>query len=55
MEYKIAEPELIGNAKKYVNDCIDTSWISSRGKYVKEFEDEFAKYINVAQFISYIL
>lgn len=35
---------LNGNEKKYLNDCIDTGWISSAGKYVKEFEQAFAKY-----------
>ena len=29
---------------EYVTDCIKTNWISSKGKYVKEFEDKFAKY-----------
>jgi len=27
--------------KEYVNDCLDSSWISSKGKYVKLFEDAF--------------
>lgn len=35
---------LAGNEKKYVNDCINTGWISSAGKYVCEFEKAFAKY-----------
>lgn len=35
---------LSGNEKKYLMDCIDTGWISSAGKYVKEFERLFAKY-----------
>lgn len=35
---------LNGNEKKYVQDCIDTGWISSAGKYIKEFENSFAKY-----------
>ncbi|MBR3627892.1 MAG: DegT/DnrJ/EryC1/StrS family aminotransferase [Elusimicrobia bacterium] len=35
---------LNGNEKKYLLDCIDTGWISSAGKYVKDFERKFAKY-----------
>lgn len=35
---------LNGNEKKYLLDCINTGWISSAGKYVKEFEQSFAKY-----------
>lgn len=37
------EPKFIGNEKKYVNDCIDTTFVSSIGKYVDKFEKEFAK------------
>ena len=35
-------PDLSGNEKKYVNECLDTSWISSRGRFVAEFEHHFA-------------
>lgn len=47
--YKIPvyQPILIGNEKKYVNECLDSTWISSKGKFVNEFEDKFAKYINI--------
>ena len=43
----VYQPSLTGNEKKYVNDCIDSNWISSKGKYVSLFEEAFAKYINV--------
>lgn len=33
--------------KEYVNECLNSSWISSKGKYVQLFEDEFAKKIGV--------
>ena len=29
---------------EYVTDCIKTNWISSKGKYVEEFENRFAEY-----------
>ena len=45
-------PLFIGNEKKYLNDCIDTGWVSSDGSYVKKFEKEFAKYIGVDHGIS---
>ena len=47
--YKIPiyQPSLVGNEKKYVNDCLDSNWISSKGKYVSLFEQEFADYVNV--------
>lgn len=34
-------PLLIGNEKKYLNECIDTGWISSEGPFVKQFEEKF--------------
>ncbi|AFW95341.1 DegT/DnrJ/EryC1/StrS aminotransferase [Anabaena sp. 90] len=47
--YKIPvyQPSLTGNEKKYVNDCLDSNWISSKGKYVSLFEKEFANYVDV--------
>jgi len=43
----IYRPDLGGNVKKYVNECLDTSWISSRGRFVAEFEEQFAQRISV--------
>ena len=37
---------LNGSEKKYVNECIETGWISSEGPFVKRFENEFSKYNN---------
>lgn len=39
------EPRFIGNEKKYLNDCIDSTFVSSVGQYVDRFEEEFAKYV----------
>jgi perosamine synthetase len=43
----VYEPSLTGNEKKYVVDCLDSTWISSKGKYIGLFEKEFAKYIDI--------
>ncbi|MFM6082426.1 MAG: DegT/DnrJ/EryC1/StrS family aminotransferase [Cuspidothrix sp.] len=43
----VYQPSLVGNEKKYVNDCLDSNWISSKGKYVQLFEKEFASYVKV--------
>lgn len=43
----VYRPSLCGNEKKYVDDCMDTTWISSKGEYVNKFEKEFASYIGV--------
>lgn len=45
--YPVYAPQLAGNEKNYVNDCLDTTWISSRGKYVSAFEESFATYLGV--------
>ena len=38
------EPRFIGNEKKYLNDCIDSTFVSSAGKFVDEFEEKIANY-----------
>jgi perosamine synthetase len=43
----IYQPDLGGNEKKYVNECLETSWISSRGRFVNEFETQFAARIGI--------
>ena len=37
------EPRFVGNEKKYLNECIDSTFVSSVGKFVDQFEVEFAK------------
>jgi len=39
------EPRFLGNEKKYLNDCIDSTFVSSVGKYVDRFESELASYV----------
>jgi perosamine synthetase len=39
------EPQFIGNEKKYILDAIDSTFVSSVGKYVNELEDKFAKFV----------
>ncbi len=38
------EPRFIGNEKKYLNECIDSTFVSSVGKFVDKFEAMIAKY-----------
>lgn len=37
-------PLFIGNEKKYLNECIDTTFVSSVGKFVDRFEEAMAAY-----------
>ncbi|MBP7233218.1 MAG: DegT/DnrJ/EryC1/StrS family aminotransferase, partial [Syntrophaceae bacterium] len=40
----VNEP-LIGSKEiEYVNDCLQTGWISSAGRYIEEFEEKWAHY-----------
>ncbi len=45
------EPRFIGNEKKYLNDCIDSTFVSSVGKYVDKFEEVIADYTKVKKTI----
>ena len=38
----VNEPLLNGNEKRYLDECIDTGWISSEGPFIKQFEEQFA-------------
>jgi len=39
----VNEPLLNGNEKKYLQECIETGWISSEGPFIKRFETECAE------------
>ena len=38
------EPRFVGNEKNYLNECIDSTFVSSVGKYVGELEENIASY-----------
>ena len=42
MVVSVNEPLLDGNEKKYLEQCIDTGWISSEGPFVHRFEEGMA-------------
>jgi perosamine synthetase len=43
----VYQPTLDGNEKKYVQECLDSTWISSKGKFIKQFEESFSNFIEV--------
>ena len=47
MRVGIAAPNLSDKELEYVTDAIKSTWISSKGKYVTEFEEKFADFIGV--------
>ncbi|MFM8190029.1 MAG: DegT/DnrJ/EryC1/StrS family aminotransferase [Pirellula sp.] len=46
-QIRVAEPVLDGNESLYVMDCLETTWISSRGSYIDRFEGLLAEYCQV--------
>ena len=40
----LSTPRFIGNEKKYLEECIDTTFVSSVGKFVDRFEEDVARY-----------
>jgi perosamine synthetase len=47
IKFPVYQPSLAGKEKEYVLDCLDSSWISSKGKYISLFEQKFSDYIGV--------
>lgn len=44
----LAQPQLNGNEYRYLMDAFLSTWISSTGKYVTQFEKDFADYCGVS-------
>lgn len=40
----LSVPKFLGNEKKYLEECIDTTFVSSVGKFVDRFEEDMAVY-----------
>jgi perosamine synthetase len=43
----IAEPALTGHEKDYVAECLETNWISSKGRFIPAFEDAVSAFVGV--------
>ena len=48
----VNEPVITPESKKYVAEAMETGWISSAGKYIGEFEEQFAKFLGVKHAIT---
>ncbi len=44
MKIPVYQPSLLGNEKKYVNECLDSTWISSKGEFIQRFEHSFCQF-----------
>lgn len=41
----VYQPYLTGREAYYVNQCLDSTWISSRGEFIGRFEEAFSRYV----------
>ncbi|MFY8142962.1 MAG: DegT/DnrJ/EryC1/StrS family aminotransferase [Caulobacter sp.] len=48
----VAAPRLDGNERDYVLECLDSTWISSAGRFITDFERAFADYCGVKHAIT---
>ena len=48
----MASPVFHGNEKRYLNECIDTGWVSANGHFVTDFEKKFAEFCGTKYAIS---
>jgi perosamine synthetase len=44
-KYPVYQPSLSGNEQKYVNECLESTWISSKGEFIAKFEGAFKSYV----------
>jgi perosamine synthetase len=47
IEIPLYQPDLTGREREYVLDCLDSTWISSKGEYLARFEAAFARSLGV--------
>jgi perosamine synthetase len=46
MKIPVYKPTISAKEKENVLHCLDTEWVSSRGEFVNQFENDFGKYID---------
>ena len=51
-EIPLHEPCFVGSEKKYVDDCIDSTFVSSVGKYVNDFEKKLEDFTGAEKAIA---
>ncbi|PIS02447.1 MAG: perosamine synthetase [Chlamydiae bacterium CG10_big_fil_rev_8_21_14_0_10_42_34] len=47
LRFPVYRPTISDLEKKYVNECLDSNWISSKGDFIEQFEQAFANYTQV--------
>lgn len=46
-KYPVYQPSLGNKEKEYVLECLSSTWISSKGKFITQFENSFSDYIGI--------
>lgn len=50
--YPVYRPSFSGEERRLVLDCLESTWISSKGRYIAEFEQRFAAYLGARHALS---
>ncbi len=48
------EPEFLGNESKYLEECLDSTFVSTVGKFVNEFESQLSEFTGVKHAIAVV-
>lgn len=48
----VYQPDLTGKEREYVLECLETTWISSKGRFIGEFESGFSQFISAPHAVS---
>jgi perosamine synthetase len=48
----VYQPKMAGREREFVNECLDSSWISSRGRFIPAFEESFASFVGAGRAIA---
>jgi perosamine synthetase len=48
----VSMPVLDGREAEYVQECLQTTWISSQGRFIEQFETRFAEFCGVAHAVA---
>lgn len=52
IDIPVYRPMLGGREREYVNECLDSSWISSKGAFIERFERAFGEFVGCEQVTS---
>ena len=48
----VYQPELGGNEMAYVRQCLESTWISSKGEFIERFQSDFARFVGAEHVVA---